>query len=88
MCVISFDQCKHSGQIRTFFGHYPNLASITVRFNAASGMGMAFVSFEVAGGDIDEARRQCEAAYARARQMWTIVFPLTHLDIFYCDWPF
>ena len=87
MCVIPFGQCKH-GQIRAFLGYYPMLANITVRFNAASGMGMAFVSFEAAGGDIDEARRQCEAAFARARQMWTIVFPLTHLDIFHYGWPF
>ena len=83
MCVISFGQCKHC-QIRAFLGYYANMATVTVRFSAASGMGMAFVAFEVAGGDIDEARRQCEAAYARARQMWTVVFPLTHLEVFHC----
>ena len=81
MCVISFGQCKHC-QIRAFLGYYSMLSNVTIRFNAASGMGMAFVSFEATDGNVDEARRQCEAAYARARQMWTIVLPLTHLEFF------
>ena len=88
MCVIPFGQCKH-GQIRAFLGYYSMLSNVNVRFVAASGMGMAFVTFEAADGNIDEARRQCEAAYARAREMWTIVLPFTHHELFFhCDWPF